>query len=175
MKLVERAKKRIRTAIPIPAERPPVSAVCTGIENLENFKIEKLIIKSRENFSMTANFYLPQKFSGKLPVILFLCGHGAVGKADYPTAITNFARQGVAVLALDPIHQGERVMFDENKIGRVQGHNLLNRQLIPLGETFAEWRVYDAIRGIDYLMSRKEIDHSRIGVCGNCGRSRIKR
>ena len=81
LKLVERAKKRIRTAIPIPAERPPVSAVCTGIENFENFKIEKLIIKSRENFSMTANFYLPQKFSGKLPVILFLCGHGAVGKA----------------------------------------------------------------------------------------------
>ena len=169
LKLVERAKKRIRTAIPIPSERPPVSAVCTGVENFENFKIEKLIIKSRENFSMTANFYLPQKFSGKLPVILFLCGHGAVGKADYPTAITNFARQGIAVLALDPIHQGERVMFDENKIGRVQGHNLLNRQLIPLGETFAEWRAYDAIRGIDYLMSRKEIDHSRIGVCGNSG------
>ena len=169
LKLVERAKRRVAEAIPIPAVRPPVSAVCTGIVKFDDFKIEKLIIRSREGFSMPANFYLPNRSSGKLPVIVFLAGHGSVGKADYPTAITNFARQGVAVLALDPIHQGERFQFDEKKIGLVQGHNLLNRQLVPLGETFAEWRVYDVIRGIDYVMTRKEIDPGRIGLNGNSG------
>ena len=169
LKLIERAKKRVRKAIPLPANRPDISAICTGTVDFEGLRIEKLIIKSRENFSMTANLYLPKKTKDKLPAIAFFCGHGELGKTDYLRSIVNFARQGVAVLALDPIHQGERFQFDVKKIGLTSGHNLLNRQLIPLGETFAEWRAYDAIRGIDYLMTRREIDHSRIGVCGNSG------
>lgn len=169
LKLVARAKKRVRTAIFVPAVRPPVSADCTGIVDFENLKIEKLIIKSRENFSMPANLYLPKETNGKLPVIAFFCGHGELGKTDYLRSIINFARQGVAVLAVDPIHQGERFQFDVKKVGLTNGHNILNRQLVPLGETFAEWRAYDVIRTIDYLMTRQEIDHNRIGVCGNSG------
>ncbi|MBR1965300.1 MAG: acetylxylan esterase [Lentisphaeria bacterium] len=170
LRIVEKAKKRVAAALPVPQKRPPLKVVCTGIMEYDTFRVEKLIIKTRENFSMTANFYMPKKYSGKLPAILFLCGHGYYGKADYRTAASNFAKQGCAVLVLDPIQQGERFQYlPPQVLGMTAGHNLFNRQLITVGETFGEWRLYDAVRGIDYLLSRYEIDPSRIGVNGNSG------
>lgn len=37
------------------------------------------------------------------------------------------------------------------------------------GDNFAFWRVWDAMRGLDYLLSRPEADSSRVGVTGNSG------
>ena len=48
-------------------------------------------------------------------------------------------------------------------------HNVLNRQLLPLGEDFSQWRLQDAVQLINVLESRKEIDPARIGVMGNSG------
>ena len=80
------------------------------------------------------------------------------------------ARKGCAVLAIDPIQQGERrQFFGENAPGLCDGHNILNRQLLAIGESIADWRVWDGIRAIDYLLSRPEVDPARIGVNGNSG------
>jgi len=41
--------------------------------------------------------------------------------------------------------------------------------MVLVDDFFGSWRVWDAIRALDYLMSRPEIDTSRIGVTGNSG------
>ena len=37
------------------------------------------------------------------------------------------------------------------------------------GDWFGSWRTYDAVRGMDYLLTRPEIDPARVGVHGNSG------
>ena len=59
--------------------------------------------------------------------------------------------------------------FGENVPGLCPCHNILNRQLLALGESISDWRVWDGIRAIDYLLSRSEVDPARIGVNGNSG------
>jgi dienelactone hydrolase len=38
-----------------------------------------------------------------------------------------------------------------------------------VGEFFGAWRAWDAVRGLDYLLSRPEVDPRRVGVTGNSG------
>ena len=45
----------------------------------------------------------------------------------------------------------------------------MGKQLHLCGEFFGAWRAHDALCGLDYLLSRPEVDNSRIGVTGNSG------
>ena len=173
LNLVAAARKRVKSSYrSFPAEKCDLKAQTIGIVDFPEFKVEKVLFESRPGFTVTANLYMPKKGSGKLPAVLFLSGHAHKGKADssYVKIPTMLARKGCIVLAVDPIHQGERMQFSgENAPDLCPGHNILNRQLLTVGETFSDWRVWDGIRGIDYLLSRPETDPARIGVCGNSG------
>ena len=43
-----------------------------------------------------------------------------------------------------------------------------NQQLL-VGEFFGSWRAWDGIRALDYLLTRPEVDPTRVGVTGNSG------
>ncbi len=93
------------------------------------------------------------------------------------------------MLIIDPISQGERIQFRAADLRRASrcprggctrrrrrslpglcdGHNLMGNQLALLGDFFGSWRVWDAIRAVDYLVSRPDVDPGRIGVTGNSG------
>ncbi|MBQ9337118.1 MAG: acetylxylan esterase [Lentisphaeria bacterium] len=174
-KLVKETREKVRKCFRFPAEKCPLDARITGTQDLGGFTLEKILFHSRENYTVSANFYLPKNRAGKVPAILFLCGHSVTGKGSdvYQTAMRGLASRGFAVLAIDPVGQGERHQF----IG-VPGfpgtnpcmeHNVLGKQLLLNGEWFGSWRVYDAVRGMDYLLTRPEIDPARVGVHGNSG------
>ena len=174
-KLVKETRAKVRACFQFPTEKCPLNARITGTQDASDFTVEKILFNSRENYTVSANFFLPKKRSGKIPAILFLCGHAAVGKASstYQTAMRGLAQRGFAVLAIDPVGQGERHQFLN-----VQGfpvdnpcseHNILGKQMLLNGDWFGSWRTYDAVRGLDYLLTRHEIDPARIGVHGNSG------
>jgi cephalosporin-C deacetylase-like acetyl esterase len=48
-------------------------------------------------------------------------------------------------------------------------HDYVGSQCWPLGDSIARYFLHDAIRGIDYLCTRPEVDPERIGVTGNSG------
>src|SRR5713101_7600090 len=48
-------------------------------------------------------------------------------------------------------------------------HEYAGRRLILLGANFGLFRAWDGIRGIDYLLTRAEVDPERIGCCGQSG------
>jgi cephalosporin-C deacetylase-like acetyl esterase len=80
------------------------------------------------------------------------------------------------VLAYDPFGQGERIEYPGTRPGQsaiggggTSEHEYAGRRLILLGSNFGLFRAWDGIRGIDYLLTRAEVDPERIGCCGQSG------
>ena len=174
-KLVAETRAKVRACFQFPAEKCPLNAKITGSVDYPEFTREKILFESRKNYTVSANFLLPKKRSGKIPAILFVCGHSADGKGStvYQTGMQGLVLRGFAVLAIDPVGQGERHQFLDVE-GFRQGnpcaeHNVLGKQMLLNGEWFGAWRTYDAVRGLDYLLTRPEIDPARVGVHGNSG------
>ncbi|MBQ9087378.1 MAG: acetylxylan esterase [Lentisphaeria bacterium] len=167
LRLVERARKKVQASFKNVKRDLPVRSRCVGTVKFPGYTVEKHLIRTRENFSMSVNLYLPDNGKKPFPAVIFLAGHATNGKSGYLRACVNFALRGFAVLSADPIHQGERWQFE--KYSMVNGHNVLNRQLLTLGENFSDWRLHDAVQLVNFLQTRKDIDHARIGVNGNSG------
>jgi cephalosporin-C deacetylase-like acetyl esterase len=99
------------------------------------------------------------------------------GKAwpSYQKLFSNLARKGYVVLAYDPFGQGERIEYPGSRPGEsvlgggTSEHEYAGRRLILLGANFGLFRAWDGIRGIDYLLTRADVDPERIGCCGQSG------
>src|SRR5256714_282034 len=160
-----------------PFERTPLNARATGIIERPGYRIEKVIFESRPRVYVTANLYVPAG-TGRQPAILGPLGHSVNGKAwpSYQKLFSNLARKGYVVLAYDPFGQGERIEYPGTRSGQsaISGggtgeHEYAGRHLILLGANFSLFRAWDGIRGIDYLLTRAEVDPERIGCCGQSG------
>lgn len=90
-----------------------ISAEKTGTIRKTGYEIEKVVLKTDKGVKITTNAYKPLNIKGKIPAILFLCGHSPEGKAldDYQIVETELARAGFFVLAVDAIGQGERFTY----------------------------------------------------------------
>lgn len=168
---VRAAVKRVFGPMP---SRTPLNSVVTGRDDCGKYILEKVIYESRPGFFVTGNFYLPKGGTGKLPCVLGLCGHSNEGKASeaYQSFCQGLATKGFAVFIIDPINQGERILNlkdGSEKVGLCHVHNLIGAQMVLNDDFFGSWRAWDAIRGLDYLLSRPEVDRSRVGVTGNSG------
>jgi len=78
------------------------------------------------------------------------------------------------VLPFDPFGQGERLQYLDARSGKslygpTGEHDQAGRPMLLLGSQFAEYRVWDSIRALDYLLSRPEVDPERIGCMGQSG------
>jgi cephalosporin-C deacetylase-like acetyl esterase len=148
-----------------------------GVIEREHFRIEKIIFESQPGFYVTANLYLPKRGQGPYPAILFPLGHEAGAKAHeaWQYVLGSFATKGFVALAWDPLGQGERGQFYDpdlrasRLIQSTREHTMLGVQTLVTGESLARYTIWDGIRALDYLVSRKEVDAARIGVTGNSG------
>lgn len=156
-------------------EKSPLSPVVTGKINRDGYRIEKVVYQSFKNHHVTANLYVPNG-SGKFPAVLLFCGHEDVSKAteSYQKAAILLAQHGFVVFVIDPISQSERVQLtDENGKALTRGatteHTLLNLSSNLVGTSVAAYELFDNQRGLDYLLTRKEVDATKIGCMGNSG------
>ncbi len=176
MRLRERVRRKLAECYgPLP-ERTPLNSRTTGSVEREYYSIEKLVYESRPNYLVTGNVYVPKDRTERMPAVLGACGHSANGKAaePYQEFARNLARQGYVVLIYDPPAQGERLEYPDSEPGpNIRGgthsHNQAGNQMTLLGKNFALWEAWDGIRGVDYLLSRPDVDPNRIGVTGNSG------
>ena len=159
-----------------PLDRTPLNARVVGTVDRPGYRIERLTFESRPRLHVTANLYVPQG-TGRRPAILGPLGHSTTGKAwpSYQKLFSNLARKGYVVLAYDPFGQGERIEYPGSRPGQsalgggTSEHEYAGRRLILLGANFGLFRAWDGIRGIDYLLTRPEVDPDRIGCCGQSG------
>lgn len=158
-------------------EKTPLNARITGVVEKEGFRLEKLIYESMPNFFVTAGLFIPDDLKGEAPAILFCSGHSeaAFRRSLYQQTILNLVLKGFVVLAIDPIGQGERVHYYDDEIGesRIGGptkeHSYPGAQCFISGTSIARYFIWDGIRGIDYLLTRPEVDPERIGCHGLSG------
>lgn len=150
---------------PMPA-RTPLNARITGVREHPAFRMEKLVFESRPGLFVTANFYLPLHRTEPAPCVVYLNGHwpsldGA--KTGFQDRYLGYPENGFALLVLDPLGFGEIP-------GVHPGTNRLNQwHWLSLGYTPAGVEVWNAMRALDWLATRSEVDSARIGVTGISG------
>ena len=157
---------------------PPKSslnATVTGTLQRDGYRIEKIIYESFKSHHVTANLYIPEG-KGKFPAALLLCGHENESKAteSYQKTAILFAKNGFVVLVIDPISQSERFQLTNSNgkpltRGGTTEHTLLNEASNLVGTSTPADELWDNVRGLDYLVTRPEVDTSRIGCLGNSG------
>ncbi|GAA4441786.1 alpha/beta hydrolase family protein [Ravibacter arvi] len=158
-------------------EKTPLNARITSVIRKEGFRIENLIYESLPGYYVTASLFIPDAPTSPAPAILFCSGHSAQAyrRDVYQLPLQNLVKKGFVVLAIDPVSQGERLQYlnpstGESEIGSSTGeHSYPAVQSFLIGQSVARYFVWDGIRGIDYLISRKEVDPARIGVHGLSG------
>lgn len=168
-------KRRYLTLLGEMPEKTPLNPLVIARNERDGFTVENVIFESRPGHHVTANLYLPDR-QGPFPAVLFFCGHEMTSKAtvSYQETAILFARNGFAVMTVDPVSQGERVQFTDsagNRLlrGSTTEHTLLDAGAILTGSSVAAWELNDNVRSLDYLLSRPEVDSSRIGCLGNSG------
>jgi cephalosporin-C deacetylase-like acetyl esterase len=158
-------------------ERSPLEARVTGRIERETYTIEKLIYESQPGFLVTAMAYVPKERLWPVPGVLVPCGHSENGKAaeTYQRVCAGLASKGYFVLIYDPLGQGERKLYWNRERaqsdigGGTTEHSYAGNQCFLLGFSLAQYMVWDSIRGVDYLLSRPEVDPERIAMAGNSG------
>lgn len=157
--------------------RQPLNAVTVKTVDRDGYRVEAVMFQSRPDFWVTGNLYVPVTGSGRFPAVISPCGHYPLARMvpQYQSAYISLAKCGVAVLAYDPIGQGERRQYwnPETDITEVGGpvfeHSMAGQLLQLLGENLTAYMVWEGMRAIDYLLTRPEVDADRVGCVGHSG------
>jgi cephalosporin-C deacetylase-like acetyl esterase len=158
-------------------ERTSLNAVVTKRFERDGYRIENVMFQSRPDFWVTGNLYIPTSTSGPVPGVISPCGHYSMARMEpeYQSAYINMVRSGFAVLAYDPIGQGERRQYwnpetnETDAGGATNEHSMLGQILLLMGEDLTHYRIWDGMRAIDYLLTRPEVDPKRIACAGHSG------
>jgi len=144
---------------------------------------ERIVFQSEPFADVPAYLLLPAKINPPFPVVICLQGHSpgmhiSLGQArnkeekkliagDRDLAIQAI-KNNYAALVIEQRCFGER---QETKQKDKAPHGCQDAAMhsLLLGKTLLGERVWDVIRGIDYLQTRKEIDGRRIACAGNSG------
>ena len=133
--------------------------------------VERLAFQSQPGLWVTANLYRPKRVESPLPAVLYVCGHAQVkpdgvslgNKTHYQHHPLWFAKHGYVCMAIDTIQLGE---IEGIHHGLYQYHRW---DWVARGYTPAGVEAWNAIRAIDYLQERPEVDPERIGITGRSG------
>jgi dienelactone hydrolase len=155
---------------PLPP-RSDLHATVTGKVETDLFTVEKLHFQSRPGLYVTANLYVPKRAKLPAPAVLYVCGHAnvVIDKLSYGSKVYYqrhgawFAEHGYVCMILDTLELGEI---------RGEHHGTYSRGMWwwqALGYTPAGVECWNAMRALDYLQTRKEVDAKKLGVTGRSG------
>ena len=167
-----------------PAERVPLRAEVIERRDMGSYVREQVVFQTREHLSAIGYFLVPKGATGRLPAIVALPGHGRglpdiMGLNDDGTPraqrgvgyAKEYALQcvehGYAVLALEQLAFGAR----RDPAARAAGPTANSCRpaacaALLFGQTMIGWRTWDAMRALDYLETRPEVDPKRLATLG---------
>lgn len=152
----------------------PLQVRVTGVERRDGYRIEKLTYESYPGMAVPALLYVPERLEGRVPGIVSIAGHmyGPGKTADFlQIRNVNLARRGCVVLDYDYIHCGERNTGPDARNGKPYGggndHGISLFSFSRRNPTGLE--TLDAIRALDLLAARPEVDPERLGFTGESG------
>lgn len=158
-------------------EKTSLNPKVTDVIQKNGFRIEKIIFESIPGYYVTGCLFIPDGITDKRPAILNVLGHWneSFRAKETQEFICNFVNKGFIVFAIDPIGQGERHQYydpEKKKFDIYEStdeHAYVGNQCFLIGASSARYFIWDGIRAIDYLLTRDEVDGSRIGLTGISG------
>lgn len=147
-------------------QRTPLNVRVTGTLDKGSYTIEKIAFESMPKLYVTGNLYIPKVRTGPAPAIIYVCGHSYSPQGDktqYQRHGISFARNGYVAFILDSIQISETFGLH---------HGVYSQEMFDWysrGYTPAGVEVWNAMRAIDYLETRPEVDKQRIGMTGRSG------
>ena len=175
-KYQEETRLRMRLSID-KFEKTALNPQITGTLDRETFTVEKILFESHPGFFVTSSLFIPKNRQTPAPAIIYCAGHTDTGFRSevYQRVILNLVEKGFVVFAFDPIGQGERLQYFDAESGKSKigapttEHSYAGIQTLLTGTSLTDYFIWDAIRAIDFLETRKEVDIKRLGVTGRSG------
>lgn len=137
----------------MPERDRSLEPIIHSLREMDGYRVANMVLPSFPGFYITGNLYLPAEVNGKHPAIL--CPHGHLPdkrfKQDVQIRSAAFARMGAVVFAYDMVGFGECMQVAHD---------------IPIALLL---QTYNSQRVLDYLLSRPDVDASRVGVTGGSG------
>ena len=158
-------------------ERTPLNTRVVGKDRFDGFRVERVLYESLPGYLVAAHCYVPESAAHRPPHpgVVVLCGHQhpGIGKEAYFQQCALIVRNGFVVLCIDCIGQGERHQA-LGADGAPQFRSSLEHMhsgvaSILLGGNVARYFVWDAMRAVDYLQARDDVDPDQIGCLGGSG------
>jgi len=124
---------------------------------------ELVWLHTEEDLRLPVYLFLPAEADGPRPAIVVFPGHGTIAQTaglrkSYQRAnALELARAGFCTLTME--------LRGFGKLGAM-GHLQIDAAARLIGRTWYGLLVQDAMRVIDYLLTRPEVDQSRIGATG---------
>jgi len=169
-----------------PARRGALNAQTLEVREFPEYRREKFIFESRPGLAVLGYLLTPSKAKPPYRTMVCVPGHGRggddiVGIDDHGLDRTNkdgyqhdfaiqVAEHGLAAVAIEPMAFGCR--RDPKAVKQGLGHSSCQPvagAALLLGQTMIGWRVYDVMRTIDWIETRKELDAAHVGCMGISG------
>lgn len=163
----ERRKQLYSLLGDLPPRDRPISARTVTVEERPEFVLERLVLDLNGLEPVPAYYVRPKGASGRIPAVLFNHWHGGeykLGKDEmlrpkkgipsYAEALTS---AGYGALCIDAWVFGERSTRTEMDVFK---------EMLWKGRVMWGMMVYDSLRALDYLISRADVDSTRIATLG---------
>ncbi|MEN8226719.1 MAG: alpha/beta fold hydrolase [Bacteroidota bacterium] len=129
------------------------------VTDTTDYKLFYLTYQSVHDKKVTGLLTLPGKGEEPFPTIILLHGMGDRKTVDYIEAGNQYLLDaGYAVLRLDISNHGDRFKYDYD-FNLTDGYRYWTRDIIIQ-------TVFDLRRAVDFIQTREELDHHRIGYFG---------
>jgi dienelactone hydrolase len=169
-----------------PSQRVPLDPQTLEVKDFPSYRREKFIFTSRPGVSVLAYLLTPKNLKATPATMICVPGHGrgvddSVGIDANGLERTNkdgyqhdFAIQavehGMAAVAIEPMAFGCRrdSITQKKGLGASACQPAAGAALL-LGQTMIGWRVYDVMRTVDWIETRKDLDAKRVGCMGISG------
>ncbi len=163
----EQLRVKLRQMLGIPSSRCDLLPESRGQYEKDGIIIEKWVWTAEPGSRVPALLYRPVHLDGPMPAIIFTYGHGdSKSSWSYNYAAQMFAKLGIATLAMDPIGEEERNLKG-GMATRAHDVKGVSERCDAAGRLIMGKFVFDAMRGVDFLLTRSDIAKDRIGVVGN--------
>ena len=161
----------------LPCVKTPLKAKEGPVVQCDGFTLQNVLFESLPGVYVVGHLALPSGGAAKppYPAVLMPLGHSDAGILNprYAAHFAMTARAGFAAFTWDPISQGERRQATKPKNDYTGNcsteHTRLGARGWLVGWNFARFRIWDGIRAIDWLETRRDVDCSRLGVMGTSG------
>ena len=153
----------------LPPRDRKVTATLVSTEDRGSYLLEKLILDLNGEEPAPAYFARPKGVSGKLPTVLFNHSHGGgyqIGKAEFIDGREYLGKPAYAEFLTSLGYNA--LCFDAWIFGERSGRAELDmfKDMIWHGRVLWGMMVYDALKAVDYLVSRPDVDSQRLATVG---------